>query len=90
MDQLKACFDVIKSYVDTPGSHPGLTKDILSETPGVGMSTYTSVVTSDQTKAEKKTACEQYLAYLFIIVAYNVRYGSMMIGFHNEYLKDKD
>ena len=54
------------------------------------MSTYPSLVTSDQSKAEMRTAREQYLACLFISGACNVIYGDMKRYFHNEYLKDKD
>ena len=54
------------------------------------MFTYPSVVTSDQSKAARKTACEKYLACIFISGSYNVRYGSTKRDLHNEYFKDKD
>ena len=89
MDQFKACVNVIESYSGTPGEHPGITKEIISEMPGADMSIYTSEVTSDQDRAARKTAREQYLAYIFISGACNVIYGAMTRYFHNEYLKDK-
>ena len=59
LDQFKACIDVIEAYCGTPGAHPWLTKDILAGITGVDMSTYPSGVTSDQSKAARKTASEQ-------------------------------
>ena len=35
LDQFKARVDFIKTYGGTPGAHPGLTKDVLAEIPGV-------------------------------------------------------
>ena len=90
LDKFKACVDVIEAYGGTPGAHLGLTKVVLTEIPGVDMSTYPSVITSDQARAARKNDCERYLAYLFISGTCNVRYGAMKIYFHNEYLKDKD
>ena len=58
LDIFKSCVEVIEAYDGTPGAHPGLTKDVISEIPGVDMSTSPSVVTSDQAKASRKTACE--------------------------------
>ena len=58
LDQFKACVDIIEAYGGTPGAHPGLTKDVLAEMPRLDMSTYPSEVTSDQSKAAKKTARE--------------------------------
>ena len=39
LDQFKARVDIIEAYSGTPGSHPGLTKVLLAEIPGVDMST---------------------------------------------------
>ena len=71
--QFKACVDFIKAYGVTPGAHPGLTKVVLAEMLGVDISTYPSGVISDQAKAARKTAREQYLACIFISGACNVR-----------------
>ena len=90
LDQFKAYINVIEAYVGTPGAHPGLTKVVLAEMLGVDISTYPSGVISDQAKAARKTAREQYLACIFISGACNVRYGSTKRYLHNEYLKDKD
>ena len=90
LDQFKSCVDVTKAYGGTPGSHPGLTKDVIAEMIGVDMSTYYSGVTSDQSKAARNIDRERYLAYLFISGACSVRYGSMKRDLHNEYLKEKD
>ena len=57
--QFKACVDFIKAYGVTPGAHPGLTKVVLAEMPGVDMYTYPSGVTINQNKLENKTAREQ-------------------------------
>ena len=54
------------------------------------MSTYPSVVTSDQAKVARKTSREQYLACIFISGVCNIIYRAMKRYFHNEYLKDKD
>ena len=35
LDQFKARVDVINAYGGTPGSHPGLTKVVLTEIPGL-------------------------------------------------------
>ena len=58
LDQFKSYVNVIKAYCGTPGSHPGLTQDVLSEMPGVDMSTYPSGDTSEKYKAARKTARE--------------------------------
>ena len=90
LDQFKIYVDVIKAYNRTPDAHPGLTKFVLAEFPGVDMTTYPSGVTGDQAKATRKTACEKYLACLFISGDCNVRYGVTKRDFHNNYIKDKD
>ena len=56
---------------------------------GVDISTYPSGDRSDQYKAAMKTACEKYLAFLFISGACYIRCGAMKRYFQNEYLKDK-
>ena len=58
LDQFKACVNVIESYGGTPGSHPRLTNDVITEIPGVDISTYPSGVTCDQSKASRNTAHE--------------------------------
>ena len=52
-------------------------KDVLAEMPGVDMSTYPSVVTSDQAKAARNIDREQYLACLFFGGPCIARYGAM-------------
>ena len=39
LDQIKACVDVIKVYGGTPGAHSWIMKVVLSEIPGVDLST---------------------------------------------------
>ena len=90
MDQFKACIEIIEVYSGTLGAHPGVTKDILAIIPGVDISTYPSVVTSDKFKVARNKARERCLACLFISGDCNIRYGFMKRYFHNEYLKDKD
>ena len=58
LDQFKACIDVIKAYGGTPGAHPGLTKGVLAEIPGVDITTYLSGITNDQSKAARNTVRE--------------------------------
>ena len=65
-------------------------KEVLSEIPWVDIYTHPLEVTTDQSKAERKAAREQYFACLFISGSCSVRYGTMKIYFYNEYLKDKD
>ena len=90
LDQLKACVDVIGACNGAQESHPGRMENVIAEIQGLDMSTYPSVVKSHQDKAARNTACEQYLAFLFIIGACNVRYGAMKRYFYYEYLKGKD
>ena len=78
-----------RDYGDTTGAHPELTEVVLAEMTGVDISTYPSGDRSDQYKAAMKTACEQYLACLFISGACYVRCGAMKRYVQNEYLKDK-
>ena len=66
LDQFKACVDIIETCSGTQGAHSGLTKVIIAKTPGVDMSTYHSVITSDQYKVSSKTTCELYLACILI------------------------
>ena len=83
LDQFKACVDVIEAYGGTPGSHPGIMKDVLDEITGVDMYTHSSGIKSDHPKAARKTSRERYLACIFISGEFIVRYSTMKRDSHN-------